>query len=261
MIDSHCHLDFPEFDSDRMEVLSSCRKLGVDKIVIPGVLETQWEGLAQLCQHNRELYFSVGIHPWMLDKTRLSFAQPELFTVQLMPIVEKFVTHPRCLAIGEVGLDKSIAIDMSSQLIVFRQFIDIANYFSMPLIVHNVKAHNEILSALKNVMHGGVIHGFSGSYELACEYIERGFFIGVGGTITYERAQKTRKAIKGIPLTAIVLETDAPSMPLSGRQGRRNSPEFLPEVAKAVAELRDISVEEVIHQTQKNSEALFAFDN
>ncbi|WNO08410.1 TatD family hydrolase [Teredinibacter sp. KSP-S5-2] len=260
MIDSHCHLDFPEFDSDRADVLSACRNLGVDRIVIPGVVESQWDSLAQLCQSISSLYFSVGVHPWMLDKTEFDLTQPAVLHQQIKQKIQPFVHNRRCVAIGEVGLDKSIAIEMDTQLRVFQQFIDMANDFSLPLIVHNVKAHNEILFALKSVRNGGVIHGFSGSYELASEYIARGFFIGVGGTLTYDRAQKTRKAIKGIPLTAILLETDAPSMPLSGRQGQRNSPEFLPEIAQAVAELKDVSVDEVIHQTRENCKALFAFD-
>ncbi|HEY0892744.1 MAG TPA: TatD family hydrolase, partial [Cellvibrio sp.] len=137
--------------------------------------------------------------------------------------------------------------------------IDVANQLHKPLIIHCVRAHNELIALLKKskAQVGGVIHAFSGSYEVAQQYVDLGFYLGIGGTITYERAQKTRAAAAKIPLECLVLETDAPDMPLYGKQGQRNSPVNIPQIAQVLADLRGIAIDEIAAATSRNAMRLF----
>ena len=149
---------------------------------------------------------------------------------------------------------------LETQLIIVEEHIKVANKLGLPLILHCRKAHNALIQLLDKtpVLAGGILHGFTGSAQLAMEYWKRGLCIGVGGSITYPRANKTREAIKALPKEALVLETDAPDMPLSGRQGERNSPEFLPLIAKALAELRNEPIEVVAAYCYANTRRIFA---
>ncbi|RYZ90248.1 MAG: TatD family deoxyribonuclease, partial [Moraxellaceae bacterium] len=134
-----------------------------------------------------------------------------------------------------------------------------AQDIAMPLIIHCRKAHNELLQQLKHYHFeaGGVIHGFSGSYDMAMQYWSMGFRLGIGGTITYERANKTRQAVKRLPLESLVLETDAPDMPLHGKQGEPNSPVNIIAIAQMLANLRGESLEIIAAQTTLNAQQLF----
>ena len=162
---------------------------------------------------------------------------------------------------GECGLDGTIVTPLAQQVPFFKAQLALAAERSLPVIVHAHGAHNEVLQCLKAQprLCGGVIHGFSGSPELALQYWRQGFSVGVGGTITYERAKKTRRAIEQLPWEALLLETDAPDMPLSGHQGEPNSPLRLPEIAEALAQLRGVEVAEVAAMTTRNTRRVFGF--
>jgi len=156
-------------------------------------------------------------------------------------------------------MDKMIATPMALQQQLLTLHIDIANQLHKPLIIHCVRVHNELIAQLKKskIHSGGVIHAFTGSYETARQFVDMGFYLGVGGSITYERAQKTRTALTKIPLEYLLLETDAPDMPLQGQQGQRNSPENIPRIAQVLAELRGVSCAEIAAATWANTQALF----
>ncbi|WP_062063420.1 TatD family hydrolase [Cellvibrio sp. OA-2007] len=268
--DSHCHFDFAEFNADRASLWHACRDLGVTHLVMPGVAPEQWHTAAQLCGQYEGLYYAVGIHPHWIEQ-QLWFARNAAGLLD-MPMQEKIITlmheallqsyregKTHCVAIGECGLDKRIATPMALQEQLLNIHIDMANQCDKPLIVHCVHAHNEMIALLKKnkPQAGGVIHGFSGSYDIAQQYVGLGFYLGVGGTITYERAQKTRAAVTKIPLEYLLLETDAPDMPLQGKQGRRNSPEYIPQVAQVLADLRGTSIDEIAVATSCNAMGLF----
>lgn len=140
--------------------------------------------------------------------------------------------------------------------------LQLAIEFNKPVILHSVRAHHYLLPILKKYrpQRGGVIHAFSGSYETAKQYWDAGFYLGIGGTISYERAAKTRAAVQQMPLESLVLETDAPDMPLQGTQGQRNSPEKLLEIAHCLAALRAQSVEQIAQQTSANTWKLFGIN-
>ncbi len=255
--DSHCHFDFAVFDGDRDLIWRECNALGIAHLIIPGVAAEQWPLAASIAQQHKNIYVGVGVHPWWVGDNIAAD-----YLADIHQHLEKNLTQPKCVAIGECGLDAVTETPMRLQQQVLDIHLQLAQQISKPLIIHCRKAHNELLVQLKSydLPAGGVIHGFSGSYELAASYWDMGFRLGIGGTITYERANKTRTAVKKLPLDAILLETDAPDMPLSGKQGERNSPLHIIEIAQALADLRGEPLEKIAVQTTLNSHTLFKID-
>jgi TatD DNase family protein len=283
LFDSHCHFDFPAFDQDRASLWQTCQQQGISHLLMPGVSPEQWPLAAQLCAKYPGLVYAAGLHPHWISKwvnERMSKCEAEgmsgtlagsdqhrqEFALQkISQLIEGQFSLAangdagKCVAVGECGLDKLIATPLALQQQVLHLHIDLANQLHKPLIIHSVKTHNEMLVCFKYnpPRYGGVIHAFSGSLELAQQFVARGFMLGVGGTISYERAQKTRHALSQIPLEYLVLETDAPDMPLQGRQGQRNSPEYLAQIAQILADLRGVAVQDVAAATSANALRLF----
>ena len=246
MIDSHCHLDFSCFDHDRVEVLERCRKQAVNTIVIPGTQASRWQKQIDLCHLYPQLRFALGLHPYFLN----SFESTHLIT--LTNLLKQY--QNKVVAIGEMGLDAHIDVDWQLQIHVFEQQLMIAKEHRLPVILHHRNSHNELIRILKakKFTQGGIVHAFSGSLREAQTYIYLGFKIGVGGGITYSRATKTRNTIAQLPLNSLVLETDAPDMPLMGKQGKRNSPEYLPEILECLLALRNETKLEILQACSYN---------
>ena len=246
LIDSHCHIDFCCFDHDRNDVLNSCKKLAVDTIVIPGTEASQWQKQIDLCHLYPQLRFALGLHPYFLK----SFES--LHLVELSQLLNKY--QDKVLAVGEIGLDTHIDVDWKLQLQVFEQQLLIAEERMLPVILHHRNSHNELIRTLKakKFTQGGIVHAFSGSVEVAKTYIDLGFKIGVGGGITYSRASKTRNTLAQLPINCLVLETDAPDMPLMGKQGQRNSPEYLPEIFESLLSLRTETKQQLLQACYQN---------
>lgn len=266
--DSHCHFDFVEFNADRAALWQACNRQGITQLLMPGVTPDQWQTAAQLCAQYAGLYYAAGIHPhWIERQPWFQTDVNNLLDKSVRKKIAALIQHEfscsenaaRCVAVGECGLDKMIAASLELQQQLLTIHIEVANQLRKPLIIHCVRAHNELIALLKKNKPeaGGVIHAFSGGYEVAQQYVDLGFYLGIGGTITYERAQKTRAAAAKIPLECLVLETDAPDMPLYGKQGQRNSPEYIPQIAQVLADLRGISVDEVAATTCSNTMRLF----
>ena len=249
LFDSHCHFDFDVFDDDRESLWAQCQAKGVHQLVIPGVEPKQWGHAQSLCEHYPGVYTACGLHPWWVDKATL----PSDEQWQAM------LGHPRCVGVGECGLDREINAPLDKQISIFEQHLVMATQLELPVIVHVRNTHNETIRLLKKYQlpHGGVIHGFTGSKELAMSYWLMGFYLGVGGSITYPRAKKTIEAIKNMPLESLLLETDAPDMPLYGHQGKINSPLSLVDIAASLALTKGVAVEKVACVTTQNSRLLF----
>lgn len=251
LFDTHCHLDF--FDEKVTEEISSAQAHGVDRFLIPGCGAFNWERIEQISNTNRGVYFSLGLHPYFLDK--YDEAHLELLDRKLSSKNEK------CVAVGECGLDfYSSREQEEQQKQLFTEQIKLANRYQLPLILHSRKAHQETISILKQqkFAYGGVIHGFTGSLQQAMDYVKLGFYIGVGGTITYPRAKKTRETISRLPLDVLVLETDSPDMPIFGRQGQKNRPSNVIFVLNELNVLRSESVQTIAVQIFKNSKAMYS---
>jgi TatD DNase family protein len=256
--DSHCHFDFADFDQDREQVWRDCNERGIQHLMIPGVAPEQWQAAADIAGQYKNIVIGVGLHPHWVQKD-LAIDSHEDYLFQLKAQLKNNIHQQECVAIGECGLDSFIETSMDLQQHVLVVHLQLAQEIRLPLIIHCRKAHNELFALLQeyDLPAGGVIHAFSGSYELAARYWAMGFRLGIGGTITYGRAQKTRTAVKQLPLDAILLETDAPDMPLSGKQGERNSPVNIIEVAKALADLRGETLATIATQTTRNAQTLF----
>lgn len=256
--DTHCHFDFEDFDADREELWRNCRAQGIRHMLIPGVQPEQWPRMRDLCKCDNGIYFAAGLHPcWLqgnVDRQNLRKQLP-----QLQEDLSKLAQTSGCIAIGECGLDQFIDGDEVLQEAVLAAHLEIAQTCDKPIILHCRRAHNAMLRILKNhpLTRGGILHAYSGSREQAEQYWRMGFYLGIGGTITYERANKTRMAVKELPLESLVLETDAPDMPLNGHQGKRNTPLQIREVARTLAELRNEPTELIAQQTTANAKKIF----
>ncbi|MCW8917353.1 MAG: TatD family hydrolase [Gammaproteobacteria bacterium] len=245
LFDSHCHLDVAEFDADRAAVLARARAAGVGQMVVPAVAAAGWPALLALCRGEAGLYPALGLHPLYLERHR------EADLVELRRLVER----ERPLAIGEIGLDYFVAgLDRGRQQWLFEQQLALAEEFRLPVLLHVRKAHDPVLQTLRRFqLVGGIAHAFNGSAQQAQHYIELGFKLGFGGMLTYERSTKIRALAGELPLEAIVLETDAPDMTPLLHHGERNSPEYLPEVLQALAQLRGVTAAALAPQLLANT--------
>ncbi|RSD30498.1 TatD family hydrolase [Vibrio pectenicida] len=251
LFDTHCHFDFDIFAGDFASQLQLAKKQCVERIMLPSVGPSNWERLLALSSEYAGLYIAMGIHPYFLKSN----------SMQDLPSLYKLFDSPieTCHAIGECGLDGLIDIDYKVQRKVFGAQIELANNLKFPLILHSRKTHNEVLQQLKKYKFpfGGVLHGFSGSYQQAMQFVELGFYIGIGGVITYPRARKTRQTAIDLPLECIVLETDSPDMPLYGEQGKPNHPSMLVQILSCLANLRGIDEKLIAHSMWKNGNLAF----
>lgn len=272
MIDSHCHLNLAPLGNNVSETLQLAKQNGVERIMVPGITPASWEVLSQ---YNRQPYgdilpidTAIGLHPYFLPND-LNEILPllKLFEKAVAAAVTaangySFNAQGCFSAIGETGLDSHIAVSMDIQKRVLHAHLDIADSFGLPVILHHRKSHHLLLEALKtSAFNGrGVIHAFSGSIDVANCYIDRGFCLGVGGTITYKRAKKTRDTVAHLLRyhpDSILLETDAPDMPMSGRQGLPNMPHYLKDVVSSLAALSGIPPNEIVTMTSINYARLF----
>jgi len=248
-IDSHCHLDFQQFDPDRNDVISRAVEQDVTQFILPAVTLTQCSTLFEIARSHPQCSIALGLHPYFIEQHQLEHIDA-LDTMLLK-------NREQVCAVGETGLDKNCEY-WQKQLQLFERQIQLAIKHSLPLIIHNRKSHQEILSVLKKYPSAtGVIHGFSGSYQQAMEFIAQGFKLGIGGVITYTRANKTRQAVSDIPIESILLETDSPDMPVQGKQGQRNEPENIVFIFKHLQELRPESKETLQAQIFQNTLNLF----
>ncbi len=245
LIDTHCHLDLGDFDRDRQQVLQNARTLGVVRIVIPGVQKSGWSQLISLCESESDLYPALGLHPYFVD-----FHQPHD-----VDALQQMIGLHQPLAVGEIGLDfYRPELDRDKQLALFGDQLSVARSADLPVILHNRKAHDQMLSILrKTPVKGGICHAFNGSIQQANQYMDLGFKLGFGGMLTYERSTKLRKLAASLPIESIVLETDAPDMPPASHRYQRNSPEYLPEVLAALAQVRNEPAAELAQQTTANA--------
>ena len=233
LIDSHCHLDFPVFDDSRDQVLKRAQAVNVAHIVVPGVVARDFPRvLAVQRAYPETVSIALGLHPCFMKE----HAQTDVEV-----LAAYLDTTPVC-ALGEIGLDfYDDEADKKAQLALLKAQIKLAKAHQLPLILHVRKAHDEMLKVLREMQfsEGGIVHAFSGSEQQAHRYIDRGFLIGVGGAITYSRAQRLRSVIAKLPLQALALETDSPDMLLDGFQGRPNEPARMAVVLDTLSALRE----------------------
>lgn len=257
LIDTHTHLDFPDFDVDRPALLANARALGVQRMVVLGVHQANWQRVWDLVQSDDQLYAALGLHPVYLDEHT-----PE-HLVALRTWLERLAGHRQLCAVGEFGLDYFLEdLDRERQQTLFEAQLALAAEFDLPALLHVRRSHAQTIATLKRfkLKRGGIIHAFAGSYEEAREYLKLGFKLGLGGAATWPQAVKLRKTVARLPLEAVVLETDSPDMAPVMFAGVRNSPEHLPQIAQALAEVMGVEVSALSEASTANACHLFTWD-
>lgn len=250
-IDSHAHLDDGRFDIDRDEIIKALKDEGIEIVLNPGAdLETSKKSV-ELANSYDCIYAAVGCHPhdskYMTDET--------------MDIFRELAKNNKVLAIGEIGLDYYYDnSDRETQKIWFRKQIILARELDMPYIVHDRDAHGDIIQIMKEEYCSnsrGILHCFSGSVEMAKEFVKMGFMISLGGPVTFKNAKTPKLVAKEIPLEHLLIETDSPYLAPEPFRGKRNESAYVKYVAAEIAKIKDIPVEEVREQTSINFKRLF----
>ncbi|NNM82525.1 MAG: TatD family hydrolase [Burkholderiales bacterium] len=243
LIDTHCHLDAEEFDPDRNEVIERARAAGVSAFVIPAVEHANFEKVLEISATHLACHPALGIHPMYVDRA----VEEDLEALKSRA--------PESIAIGEIGLDFYIEnFDRDRQVRFFEAQLRIARELDLPVLLHIRRAQDAVLSILRRIrVKGGIAHAFNGSFEQAREFHKLGFRLGFGGAVTHDRATRIRGLAENLPLEAIVLETDSPDMPPSFIGRARNSPEYLPQIAKVIADLRKMPEAELAFATTENA--------
>lgn len=259
LIDTHCHLDFPQFDSDRAAVLARARATGVQVIVNPGADLVSSRRAVALAEAEPMVYAAVGIHPH--DARTLDEAA--------VAALRELAAHPKVVAIGEIGLD--FYRDLSpreQQQLAFERQLELAAELHLPVIIHCREAQELVMATLEKwaARHPapregwrGVLHAFSGDQAMAEAAQALGFVIGLGGPVTFENARRLHSLIPQLSLDHLLLETDAPYLAPHPHRGQRNEPAWLPLIAEAIARWRGIPATKVAQQTSANAVRLFGF--
>ncbi|TKR34231.1 TatD family deoxyribonuclease [Luteimonas gilva] len=249
MIDSHCHLDAPEFDADRAQAIARAAGAGVTAQIVPAIAAASWPKLREVCAMAPGLHAAYGLHPMYLAEHR-----PEH-----LDELREWIERERPVAVGECGLDYFVeGLDPEEQRTYFDGQLALAREFGLPVIVHARRAVDAAIASIKRIGGlRGVVHSFSGSPEQARQLWNLDFMIGLGGPVTYERANRLRKLAAEMPLEFLLLETDSPDQPDAGIRGQRNEPARLVRVCETIAALRGASPQEIAAGTSDNARRLF----
>ncbi|MDD5945409.1 MAG: TatD family hydrolase [Clostridia bacterium] len=247
--ESHAHYDDRRFDEDRDELLASFPSEGIDTVVNSSSDIASSKASIALAEKYPYFYASVGVHPHEVSKMR----DNDIDTLR------KLAAHPKVVAIGEIGLD--FYYDHSprdSQRLWFARQLKLAAELDMPIIVHSREASQESFDIIKrSSVRKGVIHCYSGSAPMAKDYIDMGFYIGVGGSLTFKNNKKTVEVVEQIPIERILIETDAPYLAPVPFRGERNDSRLLKYVVEKISEIKNIPVEDICNITKNNAEKLF----
>jgi TatD DNase family protein len=257
-IDTHCHLDAAEFAADRDEMRGRAKAAGVLHCVLPAVAPANFEAVRALAHRYGDSY-ALGIHPLYTG----SASDDDLVLLDLA--LQKHQDDPRLVAVGEIGLDYFVpGLDAGRQEYFYRAQLELAQRHRLPVLLHVRRSADQLLKQLRRVPVAGIAHAFNGSAQQAGEFVQLGFKLGFGGTVTFERALQIRRLARDLPLDALVVETDAPDIPphwlyrtaearASGAEQGRNEPAELPRIGAVLAEVRGLAPDELAGATRRNA--------
>ncbi len=252
MIDSHAHIDGTAFADDISAVLSRAFESGIERIIIPAIEPKAFDGLFQLTESDNRLHCSIGVHPHHAVEVN----------DEILKRVEELSFNKKVVAIGEIGIDYFYDFAPKEvQKTAFRQQIHIAKRRKLPLIVHNREADDDIISILEDEQDGsleGVLHCFSSSSGIMEKAVGIGFYVSFTGNITFKKSDLS-ETVRATPIERILLETDSPYMTPVPMRGKRNEPAYVKLVAEKIAEIKSLSIDEVIKMTTENAKRLFKF--
>jgi len=254
LIDSHAHLEMPEFRRDLEAVIQRAKESGVGYIFTVGTEKKDWMRALEIAHSYPSIYAILGIHPHNAKE----------IDDQTYPTLRHLCRNEKVKAYGEIGLDFYRNLSPRDvQLKRFREQIELAKELRLPIVVHDREAHQETLEILKSEKAdecGGIIHCFSGDYEMAKECIDMGFYISIPGSITFKNAEKFREIIQRLPLESLLVETDAPFLAPVPFRGKRNEPSYVRYTAQKVAEIKKVSFEKVAELTTENALRVFKLE-
>jgi TatD DNase family protein len=247
LIDSHAHLEMPEFKKDLEAVIQRAKESGVEYIFTVGTEKKDWKKALEIANSHPTIYAILGVHPH----------NAKGIDDQTYPLLRELCRDKKVRALGEMGLDFFRNLSpRDTQLQRFREQIGVARELGLPIVIHDREAHRETLEILKSEKAeecGGIIHCFSGDYEMAKVCMDIGFYISIPGSLTFKNAEIFRKIIKKIPLQSLLVETDAPFLTPEPFRGKRNEPGYVRYTAQKLAEVKSVSFEKVAEVTTENA--------
>lgn len=249
IIDSHCHIDFADFDNDRQQVIERAMASGVSQMIVPGVQQNSWSRIRDYCQQFDILHPCYGLHPYFIEQ----------HTPADLDLLRNWLEENTAVAVGECGLDFFLKeLDRQQQQFYFEQQLQIALEFNLPVVVHARKSTEAVIDAIKKRPGlRGMIHSYSGSYEQAIKLINLNFYLSFGGPVSFEKATRLRKLVQSLPIESLLVETDAPDQAGQNAAGQRNEPAFIREVVATIATLHQLDFDEVAQITRENANQLF----
>jgi TatD DNase family protein len=248
LIDSHAHVDFPQFDRDRGAVIQRARDADVVAIVNIGTNLASSRASVSLAERYDFMYATVGIHPHDAETA----SQDTLEELRIL------ASHPKVVAIGEIGLD--YYRDYSprpAQRRAFRDQLALASALGLPVVVHSREAHDEVLATLQDWEGTGVLHTYAGGPERLDDVMAMGFCIGISGPVTFPKAERLREVVQAVPVDRLLVETDCPYLTPAPHRGKRNEPAYVKHVAEAAAQVRGVSPDDIAGATTENTRRLF----
>ena len=253
IFETHGHYDDTQFDEDREQLIAEFLEKDIDKVMNVGADMQSSRNSVELAAKYPHFYAAVGVHPSEVG---------ELTEADIQELKSMVQDNPKVRAIGEIGLDYHFDDDppRDVQKKWFVRQLELAQELAMPIIIHSRDAASDTMEILKRMdggRNGGVIHCYSYSAEMAKEYVKMGYYIGIGGVVTFKNAKKLKQVVQEIPLESIVLETDCPYLAPVPYRGKRNSSLYLPYVAEEIAALKGAAAEDVVLQTEENARKLY----
>ena len=248
-IDTHCHLSREDYD-DIDKVIEENKNANIDKIVVSGCSRESIEEVMDLKDRYDMVYVTIGYHPEYADTV----------TESDLDYLKSLLGEKKVVGIGEIGIDYHYTKDnKDKQIWLFEEQLKIAEEFNLPVVIHSRDATMDTINTLKKYKVKGIIHCFSGSLETANIYISMGFLLGIGGVVTFKNS-KLKDVVNEVPLESIVLETDSPYLTPVPFRGKINSSKYLELIANFIADIKNISVDELAEITSRNASSLFDFD-
>ena len=251
IFDTHAHYNDKAFNEDRTKLLDSFTESGMLGVINCGTDIEESKNSIALSKEYDFMYCAVGFHPEEIHKANENYLNE----------IKELSKHKKCVAIGEIGLDYYWVKDnKEEQKRIFTEQVILANELNLPVIIHSRDAHNDTLEILKKYKPNGVLHCFSGSVEVMKEVLKLGMYIGLGGAVTFKNARVPLEVAKELPLERLLLETDCPYMSPVPMRGKRNQSTYISFVAEKIAEVKNLTKEEVLATANNNAFKLFNID-
>lgn len=249
MIDTHSHINFDEYKENFDSFLEDIKENDVEYVIIPGVEPSTFDEIISYCDKYEMIYGAIGIHP----------SEFQAYNEQSQKQIYELIKHKKIVAIGEIGLDYHYGADTKEeQKRLLKEQLKIAEELQVPVIIHDRESHEDVFNILQDYkLKNVVFHCFSGNAEFAQKCIDKGYYIAIGGVVTFKNAKDLKEAAKIIPLDKLLLETDAPYLAPVPFRGKLNTPAYLKYIAQEIANLKNIDVEEIKQHTTLNAKQVF----